>query len=90
MDCPVRGQSGIVRPTGSVAGLSTPAGPSGPEAQLGLGQGRGEASTPDYAYPYPNIFALDSQRVTEPPVGSMYMVGLASHASGHVVESSNP
>ncbi|MCD9646489.1 hypothetical protein HAX54_036360, partial [Datura stramonium] len=53
MDFPVRGHSGTKRPTGSVAGSSTPVGPSGPGAQLGQGQGRGGAATPDYAYPHP-------------------------------------
>ncbi|MCD7459685.1 hypothetical protein HAX54_041642 [Datura stramonium] len=83
MDCPVRGQSGTARPTGSMVGSSALVGPSGPGAQLGRGQGpsgqgaqlgrgkgRGEAATPDYAYPHPRMFALDSQRVIEPPAGS--------------------
>ncbi|MCE5166760.1 hypothetical protein HAX54_025898, partial [Datura stramonium] len=63
-------QSGIRRPTGSVVQSFAPAGPSGPGEQLDRGQGRGEATTPDYAYPHPHIFALDSQGVIEPPAGS--------------------
>ncbi|MCD7446333.1 hypothetical protein HAX54_004321, partial [Datura stramonium] len=71
MDCPVRESSGTTRPTRSVAGSYAPAGLSGPGAQLGQGPGRGEAATLDYSYPHPRVFALDSQRVTEPPAGNM-------------------
>ncbi|MCD9646399.1 hypothetical protein HAX54_036206, partial [Datura stramonium] len=52
-----------------MVGSSATVGSSGPGAQLGRGKGRGEASTPDYANPYPRIFALDRQRVTVPPAG---------------------
>ncbi|MCD9638411.1 hypothetical protein HAX54_022370 [Datura stramonium] len=69
MDFPVRGWSGMARLTGSVVGSSIPVGPSGQGAQLGLRQGRGEAVTPDYAYPHPHIFTFDSQRVTKSPAG---------------------
>ncbi|MCD9561077.1 hypothetical protein HAX54_020034 [Datura stramonium] len=56
--------------TGSVVGSSAPAGPSGPGEQLDRGQGRGEPAMPNYGYPHPCIFALDSQWVIEPPASS--------------------
>ncbi|MCE5166430.1 hypothetical protein HAX54_019363, partial [Datura stramonium] len=66
----------MARLTKFVVGSFAPAGPSGQGAQLGRWKGIGEDVTPYYAYPHPRIFALDSQRVTEPPAGntsSIYM-----------------
>ncbi|MCE3216383.1 hypothetical protein HAX54_006313 [Datura stramonium] len=70
MDFPIRRQSGTEKLIGYVVGSSAPAGLSGAGAQLGRGKGRGKATTSDYACPHPHIFALVSQRVTEPPAGN--------------------